>query len=83
MRRRPAARHRPATVSAAGFSLALGPGLRFWVHEQIAVGYVARFRLTYLSGDSGALAVTTADAQTSASATTIGFDGTFQILGVF
>jgi hypothetical protein len=71
------------TVSAAGFSLAVGPGLRFWVHEQIAIGYVARLRLTYLSGDAGALAsVPSADASSS-STTAIGFDGTFQILGVF
>lgn len=72
-----------ATVTAAGFSLALGPGLRLWVHNQIAIGYAARLRLTYLSGDSGAIAATASSAQSSASATTIGFDGTFQILGVF
>jgi hypothetical protein len=71
------------SVSAAGFSLAVGPGLRFWVHEQIAIGYAARFRLTYLSGDAGALAsVPSADASSS-STTAIGFDGTFQLLGVF
>jgi hypothetical protein len=72
-----------ASVSAAGLSLALGPGLRLWVHEQIALGYVARFRLTYLSGDAGALGATVSDDQTSGSATSIGFDGTFQILGLF
>jgi hypothetical protein len=72
-----------ASVSAAGFSLALGPGLRLWVHEQIALGYVARFRLTYLSGDAGALGAAVTGDQTSGGATAIGFDGTFQILGVF
>jgi hypothetical protein len=70
------------SVGAAGFSLALGPGLRLWVHEQIAVGYAARFRLTYLAGDAGALTMTTA-ADASAAATSIEFDGTFQLLGVF
>ena len=39
------------TGSAAGFSLALGPGLRLWVHDQIAIGYVARLRINYLSGE--------------------------------
>ena len=53
------------------------------MHEQIALGYVARFRLTYLSGDAGATGATVSDDQTSGGATTIGFDGTFQILGVF
>jgi len=70
-------------VSVSGFSLALGPGVRFWVHSQIAVGYVARFRLTYLSGDGGVFqAPPTADTN-SVSQTQIGFDGTFQVLGVF
>ena len=49
------------TTSAAGFSLALGPGLRLWVHDQIAVGYVARLRVTYLSGGAGALSTTPND----------------------
>jgi hypothetical protein len=72
-----------ANVNAAGFSLAAGPGLRLWVHPQIAVGYVARLRVTYLSGDAGALAATAAADASSASAFAIGFDGTFQILAVF
>jgi len=71
------------TVNAAGFSLAAGPGLRLWVHQQIAVGYVARLRVTYLSGDAGALAATAAADASSASAVAIGFDGTFQVLAVF
>jgi hypothetical protein len=71
------------SVSAAGFSLALGPGLRLWVHEQIAIGYVARFRLTYLTGDTGGLGTAGSGDQTTGSATAIGFDGTFQILGLF
>jgi hypothetical protein len=71
------------TVNAAGFSLAAGPGLRLWVHPQIAVGYVARLRVTYLGGAAGALASTAAADATSASAVAIGFDGTFQVLAVF
>lgn len=71
------------STSAAGFSLALGPGLRLWVHDQIAVGYVARLRVTYLSGGAGALSATPTDSPIDASVTQIGFDGTFQILGVF
>jgi len=71
------------TTSVAGFSLALGPGLRLWVHDQIAVGYVARLRVTYLSGGAGALAAPPTDNLIDASITSIGFDGTFQILGVF
>ena len=71
------------TGSAAGFSLALGPGLRLWVHEQIAIGYVARLRITYLSGEQGALATVPNDNPTDASLTEVRFDGAFQILGVF
>jgi hypothetical protein len=71
------------TGSAAGFSLALGPGLRLWVHDQIAIGYVARLRVTYLSGEQGALATVPNDNPTDASLTEVRFDGAFQILGVF
>jgi hypothetical protein len=71
------------TVSAAGFSLAVGPGLRLWVHDQIALGYAARLRLTYLSGDGGSLEAPATASTTATSATAIAFDGTFQILGVF
>ena len=71
------------SVSASGFSLAVGPGLRFWVHPQIALGYAARFRLTYLSGVAGAFTTPETDDPTNASATAIAFDGAFQILGVF
>jgi hypothetical protein len=72
------------SLSASGFSLAAGPGLRLWVHSQIAIGYVARLRVTYLSGAAGALVtlVPTDDAS-DASKTQIAFDGTFQLLGVF
>jgi len=69
--------------SASGFSLALGPGLRFWVHEQIAIGYVARLRATYLSGGLGALTVPPSADETDTTQTAVGFDGTFQLLGVF
>jgi len=72
-----------ATGSASGFSLALGPGLRLWVHDQIAIGYVARLRITYLSGAQGALATVPNDNPTDASLTEIRFDGAFQILGIF
>jgi hypothetical protein len=58
--------------SASGFTVAAGPGLRLWVTDHVAVGYLARFRLTKLSGSNGA-----------GDATTAGFGGTFQILGVF
>ena len=72
-----------ATSSAAGFSLAIGPGLRLWVHDQIAIGYVARLRIAYLTGSAGALAPTPGEDPTDASQTDIGFDGVFQVLGIF
>ena len=72
-----------ATGSAAGFSLALGPGLRLWVHDQIALGYVARLRVAYLSGAMGALDAMPSANPTDSSLTAIGFDGAFQLLGVF
>ena len=72
-----------ATGSAAGFSLALGPGLRLWVHERIAIGYVARLRVTYLSGTRGALATVPNENPTDASLTEILFDGAFQLVGIF
>ena len=70
-------------VSASGFSLALGPGLRLWVHEQIAIGYVGRLRMSYLSGEAGALTSTVSEDITEGSATTVAFEGMFQLLGVF
>jgi hypothetical protein len=72
-----------ATGSAAGFSLALGPGLRLWVHDQIAIGYVARLRISYLSGGFGALETVPNEDPTDASLTDVHFDGAFQILGIF
>jgi hypothetical protein len=71
------------SVSASGFSLAFGPGLRLWVHEKLAIGYAGRLRVTYLTGEFGALDVPPDESTTSASATAVGFDGTFQLLGVF
>jgi hypothetical protein len=71
------------TVSASGFSLAAGPGLRLWVHEQIAIGYVALLRISYLAGELGALPATPTEDTTDGSRTQVGFDGAFQILGVF
>jgi outer membrane protein with beta-barrel domain len=70
-------------MSASGFSLALGPGLRLWVHEQVAIGYVARLRMTYLSGAAGRLTTPQTNDAIDATLTQVGFDGTFQLLGVF
>ena len=71
------------SFSAAGFSLALGPGVRLWVTDQISIGYVARFRLAFLSGEAGALVTPAIDDPSDAKLTQIGFDGVFQILAVF
>jgi hypothetical protein len=71
------------TLSASGFSLAAGPGLRLWVHDQIAIGYLARFRVTHLSGAEGLLVTPQTMNNGDASSTLIGFDGAFQLLGVF
>jgi hypothetical protein len=60
------------SASASGFTVAAGPGLRLWVTDHVAVGYLARFRLTQLAGSDG-----------NGDATTAGFAGTFQILAVF
>ncbi len=68
-------------ASASGLTIAAGPGLRFWVHEQIAIGYLARLRFTHLSGDAPALGGSVGDG--SASGRDVAFAGTFQILGVF
>lgn len=74
----------PSTsLSAAGFSLALGPGLRLWIHDQISIGYVARFRLLFLSGEAGVLSAADAGDPTDSKLTQVGFDGAFQILAVF
>jgi hypothetical protein len=74
----------PSTsMSAAGFSLALGPGLRLWVHDQISIGYVARFRFSFLSGEAGVLGAMPTDDPTDSKLTQIGFDGVFQILAIF
>jgi hypothetical protein len=71
------------SLSASGFSLALGPGLRLWVHDQISIGYVARLRLSYLSGSAGALLSPPIDDIADGSLTRAGFDGVFQILAGF
>jgi hypothetical protein len=68
---------------AAGVTFAFGPGLRLWVHEQLALGYAARLRVDYLSGEAGAIASPATADTVSASATVIGFDGVFQLLAVF
>jgi hypothetical protein len=71
------------SLSATGFSLALGPGLRLWVYDQIAIGYVARFRLTHMSGSEGVIVAPQTISNIEASGTQAAFDGTFQLLGVF
>jgi hypothetical protein len=71
------------SLSAAGFSVALGPGVRLWLHDQISIGYVARFRLAFLSGETGVLAATPVDDPSDGKLTQIGFDGVFQILAIF
>jgi hypothetical protein len=71
--------------TATGPSVAAGPGLRFWIHERIALGYVAQFRVTHLSGQVGAfpeLQLVTGSVD-DASSTNISLEGTFQILGIF
>jgi len=73
-------------VSAWGPSLAVGPGLRLWVHDHLAIGYVAEFQVTHLSGDPGAFPGATAADVTlglHAASTDIALAGTFQLLGVF
>jgi hypothetical protein len=70
--------------SASGFSLALGPGLRLWVHDQIAIGYTARLRMTYLSGSAAALTNNASiDPTLDTTLSAVAFDGTFQLLGIF
>jgi hypothetical protein len=71
------------SLSASGFSLALGPGVRLWVHDQVAIGYVARFRLSFLSGAAGVFTPIPTDDTTDGKLTQIGFDGVFQILAIF
>jgi hypothetical protein len=70
-------------LSATGFSLAAGPGLRFWIHEHLALGYLARFQLTHLSGPQGGLVNPPTNDVTPVSSNTLGFAGTFQLLGMF
>jgi hypothetical protein len=73
------------SASTFGFTLAGGPGLRVWVFDHLAVGYLARLRLTHVSGGAGAAPGLAAllPPDTDVSVTTFGFDGTFQILAVF
>jgi hypothetical protein len=73
------------SASTFGFTLAAGPGLRVWIFDHLAVGYLARLRFTHASGGAGAAPglAQLLPPDTNVSATTFGFDGTFQILGVF
>jgi hypothetical protein len=69
------------STSLFGGTIAAGPGLRFWVNDNIAVGYVARVRLTYASGtvDSASNPGSGGDM----SSTDFAIEGSFQLLGVF
>jgi hypothetical protein len=60
------------SANASGFTLAAGPGLRLWIFDHLALGYVARLRLTHLAGSN-----------TAPTTTTSGIDGTFQLVGMF
>jgi hypothetical protein len=72
-------------VSAWGPSLAAGPGLRLWVHEHLAIGYVAEFQVIHLAGDQAAFPAAGANDITGvhAETTDVNLVGTFQLLGVF
>jgi hypothetical protein len=74
-----------SSAKASGLTAAVGPGLRLWVHEAIAIGYTVRLRLDQLSGDAGALPSAPGQASPTASASSanVRFEGAFQILGVF
>jgi hypothetical protein len=74
-----------ANVSAWGPTLAAGPGLRLWVHEHVAIGYVAEFQVNHLSGDAAAFPSVGANdiSGVHAETTDITLVGTFQLLGVF
>jgi hypothetical protein len=73
--------------SANGFSFVAGPGLRLWVHEQVAIGYRAGLRWTRLSGPERALDLREPGAEPAGSdptvVTELGFEGAFQLLGIF
>jgi hypothetical protein len=71
------------SVSATGFSFAIGPALRLWLTEHLALGYAARLRLTYYSGSAGVLSTPITGDNSAASLTTVALDGTFQIVAVF
>jgi hypothetical protein len=71
------------TLSAAGFSLALGPGVRWWILDQVSLGYAARFRFLFLSGEAGVFTMPPVDVTTDGTLTQVGFDGVFQILAIF
>jgi hypothetical protein len=76
-----------ASTSLFGLTLAAGLGLRVWVYDNIAVGYLARLRFTRSSGSAqeagSVLPANGAPAGTDASSDEFGFEGTFQVVGVF
>ena len=65
----------PTSADGSGMTFAFGPGLRFWIIEQLAVSYLARLRVTSLDY-RGAYAPAGADSL-------IGIEGAFQVTGVF
>ena len=67
--------------SAFGLTLGLGPGVRLWVHEHVAVGYTAIMRLTYRVARDEAFSGATDTIETTRR--DMSFAGTFQVLAVF
>lgn len=70
--------------SASGLVLAVGPGLRIWVVDGLAVGYQTRLSYVSLTGDGAAASSedSFSDA-TDITASSLGIDGRFSIFGVF
>ena len=73
--------------SADGWTWSVGPGLRFWLTDHLALAYLTRFRSTHLSGAAAALPDVDVPAGTdpgaSRSADYLQLEGTFQFLCVF
>jgi hypothetical protein len=65
----------PPQNDGDGLSFAFGPGLRYWILDQLAVGYVVRFRTTSLNYRDVYSA--------TGSSTTIGIEGAFQVTATF
>jgi len=74
------------SYQADGWTWSLGPGLRFWVTEHLAVAYLTRFRSTHLEGPAAALpdlGPATTDLELEVSGTVTQLEGVFQFLCVF